>query len=220
MAKELFGQFLIRRGKVLQDDIEEALVLQEILHDSLGAAALASDLITFKQVGEILDHMDNSASNFSEAAVELKILTPKQVEELKIKAGDCQFRLGQLLVATTKLSQNELDEELVHFASERLLVPSPNVTKAELIGMITPRTGTTSATVKKVLESILDNISKELSRGRPVVLKGFGTFAITEYAARGGRNPRTGKPIQISQRKVARLRFSRKMRRRVDERDR
>ena len=38
MAKELFGQFLIRRDKVRQEDIEEALVLQEILSDSLGAA--------------------------------------------------------------------------------------------------------------------------------------------------------------------------------------
>jgi len=87
---------------------------------------------------------------------------------------------------------------------------------AELIGRITPRVGTTSATVKKVLESILDNVSEELTRGRSVVLKGFGTFAVTEYAARGGRNPKTGEPIEISQRNVAQLRFSRRMRRRVD----
>jgi len=220
MAKELFGQFLIRRDKVNQDDIEEALILQEILHDSLGAAALANDLITFKQVGQILEHMDNSESNFSEAAVELKILMPEQIEDLKVKTGDCQFRLGQLLVATTKLTQQELDEELACFASDRLLIPSPNVTKAELIGRITSRTGTKSVTVKKVLESILDKISEELSCGKSVVLKGFGTFTVTEYAARGGRNPRTGEPIEISQRKVAQLRFSRKMRWQVDERSR
>lgn len=217
MAKELFGQFLIRQDKVRQADIEEALVLQEILHDSLGAAALASDLITFKQVGQILEHMDNSESNFIEAAIELKILTPKQIEDLKVKTGDCQFRLGQLLVATTKLTQKELDEELAHFASERLLIPSPNVTKAELIGRITSRTGIKSATVKKVLESILKNISEELSPSRSVVLKSFGTFRLTEYAARDGRNPRTGEPVEISPRKVAQLRFSRAMRRKVDE---
>ncbi len=217
MAKELFGQFLIRQDKVRQADIEEALVLQEILHDSLGAAALASDLITFKQVGQILELMDNSESNFIEAAIELKILTPKQIEDLKAKTGDCQFRLGQLLVATTKLTKNELDEELAHFASKRLLIPSPNVTKAELIGRITSRTGIKSATVKKVLESILKNISEELSPSRSVVLKSFGTFKLTEYAARDGRNPRTGEPVEISQRKVAQLRFSRAMRRKVDE---
>jgi len=217
MAKELFGQFLIRQDKVRQADIEEALVLQEILHDSLGAAALASDLITFKQVGQILELMDNSESNFIEAAIELKILTPKQIEDLKVKTGDCQFRLGQLLVATTKLTQKELDEELAHFASKRLLIPSPNVTKAELIGRITSRTGIKSATVKKVLESILENISEELSLSRSVVLKSFGTFRLTEYAARDGRNPRTGEPVEISQRKVAQLRFSRAMRRKVDE---
>lgn len=218
MAKELFGQFLIRRGKVRQEDIEEALILQEILHDSLGAAALANDLITFKQVGRILEYMDNSESNFSGAAIELKILTPEQVEDLKIKARDCQFRLGQLLVATTKLTQKELDEGLIYFASERLLVLSPNVTKAELIGSITSRTSTKSATVKKVLESILENISEELSRGKSIVLKGFGTFTVNEYAAHDGRNPRTGEPIHVSRRKVAQLRFSRAIRRKVDER--
>lgn len=220
MVKELFGQFLIRRGKVRQDDIEEALVLQEILHDSLGAAALASDLISFKEVGQILEHMDNSESNFSEAAVELNILTPEQIEDIKVKAGDCQFRLGQLLVATTKLTQQELDGELAHFSSERLLVQSANVTKAELIGRISSRSGQNRATVKKVLESALDHISEELSRGRSVVLKGFGTFTVTEYAARRGRNPRTGEPIKISKRKSAQLRFSKRIRRQVDERSR
>jgi len=216
MAKELFGQFLIRQGKVRQEDIEEALVLQEILHDSLGAAALADELVTFKQVEQILEHMDSFKSSFSEAALELKILTPSQIEELKVKAMDYQFRLGQLLVVTTKLTQGELEEELVHFGSERLLVPSPNVTKAELVSRISSRTGAKATTVKKVLESILNNIAGELKSGGSVVLKGFGTFTVTEYAARDGRNPRTGEPIEIKRRRVARFRFSRRMRRQVD----
>lgn len=217
MARELFGQFLIRRGKVRQEDIEEALILQDILRDSLGAVALARDIITFPQVGLILEKMDESEIGFSEAAVELGILTRKQVDDLEEQAGQCQFRLGQLLVATTKLDKQELEEELQVFSYDRQLVPSPNVTKAELVGRIAARTEAPSSRVKIVLESILENITEELAQGGSVVLKGFGTFTTAEYKSREGSNPRSGKKMKIEGRKVPKLRYSRSMRRNVDE---
>lgn len=215
MAKELFGQFLIRRDKVRQEDIEEALVLQEILSDSLGAAALANDLITFSQVGQILEYMDNSSATFSDAAVALKFLSSAQIEDLERKAADCQFRLGQLLVATTKLAQHELEDELIVFHSDRQLIPSPNVTKAGLISRVVPKCKAENSTVKKVIESILHSISQQLIRGDSVVIKGFGTFSTVEHSARDGRNPRTGESIKIRPKKVPQLRFSKKLKDRV-----
>ena len=216
MAKELLGQFLIRRQRVTQQDIEEALILQEILHDSLGAAALATDMISFTQVGNILEHMDRYKTDFPEAALALKYLNTGQIEELRVKAGDCQFRLGQLLVATTKMTQPDLDYELSFFNSERLLIGSPNVTKADLIGRVGAKTGIDRKALKEVIETVLEIIAGELSDSGTVVLKGFGTFTTTEYAAREGRNPRTGKPLKIAPKRVVQLRFSKNLRRRVD----
>jgi len=215
MAKELFGQFLIRRGKVNQEDIEEALVLQEILSDSLGAAALANDMITFGQVGQILDYMDNSGSTFTDAALELKFLTRAQIEVLAREAAECQFRLGQLLVATTKLLQPELEDELVTFHSERQLIPSPNVTKAGLVARVAQKSGMDNGSVQKVLESILSCISSEMASGGSIVIKGFGTFSTVEHAARDGRNPRSGESIKIRRKRVPQLRFARSLKERV-----
>ncbi len=109
MAKELLGQYLVRMGKVTQADIEEALLLQEVLEDTLGATALARDLITFRQVGDILDRIDESGEDFTEAATGLGLLSAGQIEKLQREVEQSHFRLGQLLVATTKLSQAGLE---------------------------------------------------------------------------------------------------------------
>jgi DNA-binding protein HU-beta len=45
---------------------------------------------------------------------------------------------------------------------------------------------------------MIDSVSEELTKGEQVVLVGFGTFSVKERAARTGRNPRTGEPIQIA----------------------
>ncbi|HUU27419.1 MAG TPA: HU family DNA-binding protein [archaeon] len=217
MAKELFGQFLIRRGRVKQQDIDEALILQEILHDSLGAAALAGDLVTFKDVEKILEYMDKKECSFASAACALKILTREQVEELTESSDNSHFPIGQLLVATTKLRQEELEEELEQFALNRLLVAGSNVTKTHLISRIASCNAFGRGKVKQVLESIFETISRELVKGSTITLKGFGSFTTREYPARKGRNPRTGESISIPTKRVARLRYAKKIKRYVDK---
>ncbi len=216
MAKELIGQYLVRMGKVTQTDIEEALLLQDVLEDTLGATALARDLITFKQVGDILDRMDESAEDFTDAAVALKLLSAGQIETLKREVEQNHFRLGQLLVATTKLSQTELEAQLVTFPAERMLVPGPNVTKADLVGRVAESTGQNSKIVKLMVETLLESIGDELAGGGRVTLKNFGTFSTALHRARKGRNPRSGEPIEIPERVVAQLRFSRSVRAAVE----
>ncbi len=53
-----------------------------------------------------------------------------------------------------------------------------------------------------MVDAILDNISKALSKGDKVVLTGFGAFSISKRAARAGVNPKTGAKIQIPAMKV------------------
>lgn len=212
MAKELFGQYLVRMGKVTQADIEEALLLQEVLEDTLGATALARDLISFKQVGDILDRMDESGEGFTEAANGLGLLSTEQIEKLQREVKQSHFRLGQLLVATTKLDQTGLEVQLKTFPAERLLVPGPNVTKADLVGRVSERTGQNSKIVKRMVEALLESIGEELAGGGRVTLKNFGTFSTARHRARKGRNPRSGETIEIPERVVAQLRFSRSVR--------
>jgi len=73
--------------------------------------------------------------------------------------------------------------------------------KSELISAVAEKTGLTKADTTKTLAGILDTISGTLSEGENVTLIGFGTFAVSNLAARKGRNPQTGKAIDIPARK-------------------
>jgi DNA-binding protein HU-beta len=52
-------------------------------------------------------------------------------------------------------------------------------------------------------------VRDSLRKGRRVTIGGFGTFVVARRAARNGRNPRTGKTIQIPAARVPRFKASR-----------
>lgn len=74
--------------------------------------------------------------------------------------------------------------------------------KEEIITAIAKETGQRQAVVGDIIESLLENITKELSDGNKVKFSGFGTFESKKRAARTGRNPHTGETIQIPRRVV------------------
>lgn len=74
--------------------------------------------------------------------------------------------------------------------------------KSELIDAIADSADLSKAAAGKVLETVLDAVTGALVKGEQVVLIGFGTFSVKTRAARTGRNPQTGKPIEIKEAKV------------------
>ena len=69
--------------------------------------------------------------------------------------------------------------------------------KAELIAAIADATGTTKKDVDATLKAFVDVVTEELKKGEKVQLVGFGTFEVSERAAREGRNPQTGETMEI-----------------------
>lgn len=74
--------------------------------------------------------------------------------------------------------------------------------KSELIDAIASSADLPKAAAGRALDAMIDAISAELKNGGDVSLVGFGVFSVKERAARTGRNPQTGKPIEISAAKV------------------
>lgn len=72
------------------------------------------------------------------------------------------------------------------------------VGKADLVQHVASASGLTQADAKKAIEAVLECISQTLKKGDEVRLTGFGSFAVQSSAARTGRNPRTGEPLQIA----------------------
>ena len=64
--------------------------------------------------------------------------------------------------------------------------------KTELIDAIAQEAGLSKADAKKALEAFLANVEKTLKKGDKISLVGFGSWSVTEKAAREGRNPQTG----------------------------
>ena len=78
--------------------------------------------------------------------------------------------------------------------------------KAQLIDAIADKAGLTKADSKKALEAFLATIAESLKKDEKVALVGFGSFSVSERSARTGRNPQTGKEIQIAAKKVVKFR--------------
>ena len=74
--------------------------------------------------------------------------------------------------------------------------------KANLIDSIAEQTDLTKKQAADALDALTSTITDTLSHGEDVSLIGFGTFKISERAARTGRNPRTGEAIQIRASKI------------------
>ncbi|UIZ57808.1 HU family DNA-binding protein [Acinetobacter sp. SCLZS86] len=74
--------------------------------------------------------------------------------------------------------------------------------KAELIKQMAELSGLTQAQATAALQAFETCVTDTLANGETLELKGFGTFKVTDRAARTGRNPQTGAEIQIAASKV------------------
>ena len=69
--------------------------------------------------------------------------------------------------------------------------------KTELVAALADQAGVSKKDAEKVLKAFTDVVTDELKKGEKVQLVGFGTFEVSERAARAGRNPATKQPIKI-----------------------
>ena len=77
--------------------------------------------------------------------------------------------------------------------------------KQELIEAIASSSKLSKADAKKALDAFVESTTKALKKGDRVALVGFGSFSVSNRAARKGRNPQTGKEITIKARKVVKF---------------
>ncbi len=70
--------------------------------------------------------------------------------------------------------------------------------KSELIEKMAESGQISKAAAGRALDGLVDAIKVALSAGEAVSLTGFGTFSVRKREARSGRNPQTGKTIEIA----------------------
>lgn len=77
-----------------------------------------------------------------------------------------------------------------------------NVTKDGLVSAVSVTTDMSKKNVEAVIDAFVDEITQQVRLGNKVTLTGFGTFRVSDRAARVGINPQTKQKINIPAMKV------------------
>jgi nucleoid DNA-binding protein len=89
--------------------------------------------------------------------------------------------------------------------------------RQDAVRYISQKTGIEPARVRAVMEHLLEFIQEQVAQGQRVDFRGFGAFFLRWRRPRLGRNPRTGEPVPVGERKVPDFKPSPKFVRRVQQ---
>ena len=89
--------------------------------------------------------------------------------------------------------------------------------KTELVAAVAEQAGLSKKDAEAAVKAFTDVVAAELKNGGKVQLVGFGTFEVSERAARDGRNPRTGESMPIAASKAPKFKAGKALKDMVNE---
>ena len=91
------------------------------------------------------------------------------------------------------------------------------MSKKEFVDAYAKATGETKKRAEELVNAFLETAEEFLVKGENIQFVGWGTFEVKERAAREGRNPSTGAPIQIEAKTVVKFKVGKKLADKVAE---
>lgn len=89
--------------------------------------------------------------------------------------------------------------------------------KTELIAAVAEKAEISKKDAEKAIKAFTEAVSEELVKGGKIQLVGFGTFEVSERAAREGRNPQTGETMKIAASKAPKFKAGKALKDMVNE---
>ena len=86
------------------------------------------------------------------------------------------------------------------------------MTKVEFVANVAEKAELKKVDAEKAVNAFLETVSEALKAGDKITFTGFGSFEVTERAAREGRNPKTGEKMQINATKVPKFKAGKGLR--------
>ncbi len=91
------------------------------------------------------------------------------------------------------------------------------MTKAELIESVSQQyDALTKSQTEILVNTVFDSIKEALSKGDKIEIRGFGSFRLRQRQMREGRNPKTGKTVQVQSKKVPFFKAGKELKELVD----
>ena len=89
--------------------------------------------------------------------------------------------------------------------------------KSELIERLSEKSGLGQLQAEDVVNLIVDNMRRALTRGDRIEIRGFGSFVVKDYDSYWGRNPKTGEKIWVNAKRLPAFKVGKELRERLNE---
>lgn len=89
--------------------------------------------------------------------------------------------------------------------------------KSELIEALSQDINVPHREAAAITNTIIDTMTEALANGESIEIRGFGSFVIKEYESYEGRNPKTGKKIQVQPKKLPFFKVGKDLREKVNK---
>lgn len=89
--------------------------------------------------------------------------------------------------------------------------------KSGLIEMLSRKESITEKKAVEIVNLIFKGFTDELKKGGRIEIRGLGSFVIRNYEAYTGRNPKTGKNIKVSPKKLPFFKVGKELKEKVDQ---
>ena len=88
--------------------------------------------------------------------------------------------------------------------------------KADLVLKVAARANVTQKVAKVIVDTIFDGMKDSLIKGERIEIRGFGSFVVKNYQGYTGRNPKTGRLVDVSAKRLPFFKVGKELRERVD----
>ena len=113
-----FGEFLIKKGLISEEERDDALAIQNAINLRLGILANIQEIITVGQIFDVLEHQKGSGKKFGEVAKHLSLINEDQLRKLLQSQEQLRMKVGEILVGLTYLKKEDMETALEHFIRE------------------------------------------------------------------------------------------------------
>ena len=90
------------------------------------------------------------------------------------------------------------------------------VTKSDLIEQLSERLKLPKGKAEFVVNTIFESMAEALRQGHRIEIRGFGSFTVRAYKSYSGRNPRTGKPVPVPEKRLPFFKVGKELKELVD----
>ncbi|MBN2288249.1 MAG: hypothetical protein JXQ83_02880 [Candidatus Glassbacteria bacterium] len=119
VIKKRFGEYLVEKGLITEDQLDDALAIQHAINRRLGTIATMDDIITVAELYDILDRQHMLGSPFGETAKLLHLITDRQLTDLLKRQQREKMKVGEILVGLLYLQKLEMEAALDQFFKEQ-----------------------------------------------------------------------------------------------------